>query len=781
MRIFLVSVLLFFSQLVSAHVGSSWPVGETFKSDTIDIKHYEVSLDWTGTELKGSCLIQFKAILDSVDNISLDLIRLKVDSVKDINGTIIPFSHDDSILYVPITRLRKGDSTEIKVYYHGTPFNENWGGWHRNSSYSFNLGVGFESIPHNLGKVWHPCFDNFIEKATYRVSVKTDTNVTATGSGILESEVINGAVKTTTWNLKQEIPTYLYGIAISDYVLTRDTINGVYGSMPVELYSKARDVNRLKVGFRNLDSAYTTFERRFGPYRWDKVGYSITNIGAMEHATNIAFPENSISNEKIMAHELAHHWWGDLVTCESDRDMWINEGMAVFSEYLFLEDLYGLDAMNREKESNLYQVVRHAHLNEDGYQPLSGIPRVHTYGIHSYRKGSIAAHNLRRFMGDSLFFAGLKSTLEGFKFNYMDAFEFRDKLKFETGVDLNNFFDQWIFGIGLPDYQLRSWSSKATPGLYDVEVTVLQKMAGSQILFTDMPITIRFYDANQNHWERVIRFNGQVNTYKYQFPVNVVHVELNPNYEISYATTSSRDTLYSVGAMNTANTDFNIAVNSITDTSKLRLETHWTNPSISVENMVRLGARVSKTRYWYLHGFNGGTVSLTGTTFYDGGFNKIDSGLVEYHEDSLILLHREIGGEWEIYDDYTIVVGSPTDKRGAVQINNMKLGEYVLAERDSTINESLLSNAPVPEDESQLKLYPNPAGNMINFDITRKLTNVSLHILDFSGRQVEEIQKGYLEGRFELNLKEYTNGVYLYVLNSDQGKFTGRFIKNGQD
>ena len=780
MRSFLFVFAFFYSVSGFSHSGSRWPVAETFKSDTINIKHYDVFLDWTGAELKATCTIEFKAILDSVEVINLDLLRLKVDSVRDVNGLAINFSYNDSILTIPIKMLSKGDSSELKIFYHGTPFNESWGGWYRRSGYSFNLGVGFQSIPHNLGKVWHPCFDNFIERATYRVSIKADSNLKSVGSGILEKEVSLGAYTTATWFLAQEIPTYLYGVAIADYVQILDTINGVYGKMPVELYAKAKDVARIKSGFKNLDSAYKTFERRFGPYRWDRVGFSVTpnSLGAMEHATNIAFPENALNDENTMAHELAHHWWGNLVTCESDRDMWINEGMSVFSEYLFLEDLYGLSSMNKEKESNLYQVVRRAHLLEDGYQPLSGVPRIHTYGIHTYRKGSIVAHNMRRYLGDSLFFSAATKTLEGFKFNYMGSFEFRSKMSSESGVSLNNFFDQWVFGRGMPDYQLYNWSSKPTTGLYSVKVSILQKLAGADVYFTNTPLKIRFYDANQNYWEREIRFNGILVDYDFQFPVDIVHVELNPNYEISYATTSSRDTLFSARAMNTANTDFNITVNSISDTSKLRLESHWTAPHISVENMVRLGVRVSNTKHWYLHGFNGGSISMTGSTFYDGRNNQIDSGLIKYSEDSLVLLHREVGKEWEIYDDYQIVLGSPTDKQGAVIINKMKLGEYVLAERDTNINKSLLSNPSLLAKQTKIKAYPNPANNEIMLEVNEELSDVSILILDYWGREMQSFKKENWKEAIKINLQEYSTGVYFYIVESKEGQFSGRFIKD---
>ena len=169
------------------------------------------------------------------------------------------------------------------------------------------------------------------------------------------------------------------------------------------------DTTNMKLSFTHLDEAMQAFEGRFGAYRWPKVGFSAVpfNAGAMEHATCIAYPKSLLDGttnyETLMAHELSHHWWGDLVTCRTAEDMWLNEGWASFCEMLFTEALYGEEAYRDAVRDNHKDVLLYAHRSDGGRFPVSGIPLNITYGDHVYNKGADVARNLRSFMGDEDF------------------------------------------------------------------------------------------------------------------------------------------------------------------------------------------------------------------------------------------------------------------------------------------------------------------------------------------------------------------------------------------
>ena len=143
------------------------------------------------------------------------------------------------------------------------------------------------------------------------------------------------------------------------------------------------------------------------------------NAGAMEHATNITYPiyavNGGLGQEELMAHELAHMWWGDNVTCQTDGDMWINEGWASFSEYLFLEDVYSRERYESAMKADLREMLQFAHHREEMYRAVSGQPHEYVYGDHVYKKGALVAHNLRGYMGDEAFFSAIDQFMEQFK------------------------------------------------------------------------------------------------------------------------------------------------------------------------------------------------------------------------------------------------------------------------------------------------------------------------------------------------------------------------------
>src|SRR5690606_2565466 len=127
------------------------------------------------------------------------------------------------------------------------------------------------------------------------------------------------------WHLPQSIPSYLACVAVAPYSVVTYPHQGIAEEFPVELHAKASDTTSLKSAFVHLGDAIEAFENSYGAYSWGKVGYTLVpfNAGAMEHATNIAYPiyaASGLSQEALMAHELGHMWWGDLVTCETAGD-----------------------------------------------------------------------------------------------------------------------------------------------------------------------------------------------------------------------------------------------------------------------------------------------------------------------------------------------------------------------------------------------------------------------------------------------------------------------------
>lgn len=761
---------------------SNWTATENQRSDTIDILHYEVYLDLTqgNRYIIGDAAVTFVTKQNAVSKINLDLHRFTVDSVKSKSGTNLSFTRQDSALSIQIPQLNAGDSGFVHVYYRGIPFEENWGGWHYRRGLDFNLGVGFQSIPHNLGKSWHPCFDNFVERASYRVTVKAVGS--SSGSGVLESHVDLGNDTTLrTWYLKDPIPTYLFGLAAGRLHMLDDTISGLNGKIPVELYAQSGDTNYIKGVTRNLDTTFQIYEGRFGPYWWDKVGYTVTATGAMEHATNIALP--SSAGETTMAHELAHHWWGDLITCQTDRDMWINEGMAVFCEYLFLEGVNGRQAMVEDMEENLYQVVKNAHLRDGDHYPLSGIPRVHTYSTHhTYWRGGLIANNLRTFLGDSLYFSAAKVFLDSFKFNSVNSYDYRDVFSSVSGIDLTDFFDRWVFEPGLPAVVVEGFKITPSTGLNKVELTLRQLKAASTHFHKRIPLEVQFTGQNWDAYVESLELTQEVQSFVFQLPIVPAMVHLNPRQKLNYGMTAATEFVYSTGSVNTHHTDISVRVEELSDSALIRTECHWTGANISTKNAGDLQVRMHPGRHWRISGVGGTKLKLSANLNFSARKGQYDYGLIKDVADSVILLYRSRPeDDWVEHPYYSKVVPVAGDSILVFDIDSLFFGEYALAERDTTIK---IDNSIFTERNQVLKalIYPNPTKGKVTFEVPSEFHGANIILLDYQGREWSQKTSIEKNTKITLDISSFTPGVYFYLIERNATYLDyGRIVKTDVD
>ena len=671
-------------------------------SDTIDILEYEINLDITdfiSKMIRGNCKITFTPKMDGINTINLDLLKLTIDSVTSGAG-FLTFNYNDTLLEVNFgSTFNLGDTGEVIVYYRGSPQIDpsGWGGFYFLGNYAFNLGVGFDSDPHNYGRVWFPCFDNFVERSTYQFNIITSGGKKAFCNGYLAGEtVLSGDTVSRRWKMDYEIPTYLACVAVSDYETVSMTHNGINGAIPIELYGRAPDTVNLKNSFANLGGAISAFENSYGPYRWNKVGYSLVpfSSGAMEHATNIAYPrdaaDGSLFFEDLMAHELSHQWWGNLATCESAGEMWLNEGMASYSEFLFNEKVYDKDAYMQLVRTNHEYVMHLVHINENGYRALVGIPHEYTYGDHVYKKGADVAHTLRGYLGDSLFFFGLKSFLANNQFTHINSARFRDHLTNATGVDLYDFFDKWVFRPGFPHFSIDSVQITPNGPNFNVKVYVKQKLTAATAYFKNAPLEITFYDAGWNSQTVTMIIPGAAASASYTIPFNPVFTAINADGKISDAISSDMKVLNTPGNykfVNNQGAHLSVNVSSITDSALLRVEHNWTAPDPFIGPSKY---KLCPNRYWKIDGIFPSVYSMNGTVFYDGRqpatppySSYYDHGLFKDstdHEDSLVLLYRQDAGKnWGEYAFYIKNIISPNDKWGQILIDSIVAGEYVFA------------------------------------------------------------------------------------------------------
>ena len=259
--------------------------------ENINVMHYEIHLnniDFTNHTLQAQTTVTLTA-LNATNSIELELKSLTVIDVSSTDVNVSGFTQNGDVLTINLASpLSPNALASFTITYGGNTFNESWGGIMWTTGYVCNMGVGFESIPHNLGKCWFPCVDNFTDKATYDVYVTVPNEMTAVCGGNLESIINNGdGTQTVHYNMPQEIATYHISFAAGDYVEWTDIYNGIERDIPITVYVKPNQINKVEGTFVHVKDIASFYENNFGPYPFNRIGYVITSVGCMEHVDNI--------------------------------------------------------------------------------------------------------------------------------------------------------------------------------------------------------------------------------------------------------------------------------------------------------------------------------------------------------------------------------------------------------------------------------------------------------------------------------------------------------------
>ncbi len=693
------------------------------RSDSLDILHTAIELDLTlPTAIAARCHITFAPKVAGVPSIRLDLQGFLIDSVA-FGNLPTPFSYNGLLLTIPFPNpIAAGDTATLTIDYHGNaPMDATgWGGVYNTSGYRFNLGVGFAADPHSFGRAWFPCFDNFVERNTFEVSIFSEKTRPGYSNGVLVSEITSANQVTRKWKIEQPIPSYLACFASGPYVSWKRN----YDSIPVEIAAAAADTNKVKNTFQHLPQAIACFKHWYGDYKWPKIGYSLVpfNSGAMEHATNVAigraYVDGTLSYESLWVHEFSHHWWGDLATCSTAEDMWLNEGWAVFSEHLFTEWMYGKTKYEDAVRSNFLNVLENTHVSEEGYRAVSGLPHDLTYGEHTYNKGAVVAHNLRGYLGDSLFRTGIRAALEQTSFDDWSSAELRDKLSVATGQNLTDFFNDWVFSPGFPHFSIDSFRIEIPPidTFLICSVFVKQKLRGAPHFYQNVPLEFAFVDENWQRRTRTAIVGGENSTAVFHFPLPTSapkFVWLNTDWKLTLARADKEMVVKTTGNKNFAPAKMTLNFSALPDSALVRVEHHYAMPDTA--GTANPNGYLLTNRSWTVEGDFPAGFDATGGIFYDGKgqLDQLDAELFEQtsaSEDSILLLFRPAPGlPWTEYPTYVRnKLTSPVDKYGYLKIEHAQPGQYTIAKGVSTVDtEEPSKQAPFAS------ATPNPADSLI--------------------------------------------------------------------
>ena len=768
MKHFKYLLTIFLILIVSTLTAQKYNFNSSFIGDTIDAVHYDIYLeeiDFSAKTIQAYTKVQLTPLVDNLNSITLELIDLTVDEVFINDIEITTFTHEDGFIHIPLLNpVNTNDTLIAEIHYFGQPFCENWGGFHFSGDYAFNLGVGFDSDPHNLGKSWFPCVDDFTDRATYDCFVTVvDTQKAICGGTLIETIDNGNNTLTFHWQIPQTIPTYLASVAVGEYEVVNDTFNGINGDIPISIYVRPFITGNVPGSFIHLKEIMNNFESYFGPYPWDRIGYVETSKGAMEHATSIAYPygciNGGLSYEWLYTHELSHMWFGDKVTCSTAGDMWLNEGWAVFWEMYYRNDLYGEDVFKEllhEKHADVLQFC-HTSSGDGSYMPLYNVPTQYTYGETVYDKGSTVVQTMRAYLGDSLFFDAVKGYLEEFAYNSASSFDMRDFFTNRTGIDMTDFFDAWVFTAGTPHFSIDSFAIQQNGANFDVDIYSKQRYKGVDYLANSNIFEVDYIDEDWNIFSDTIHFSGKTGH-------SIKHLSFEPKYVFTDlygnfcdATTDNYQIINTAGEYNFTKTFCLLNFEEITDSAFVRVTHNWVAPD-SLKTPIA-GLTLSDYRYWKIEGLFPENFSVKARFFYSKS-SQLDNTLLVNPEDSIVILYRQNTSEdWQGIDFERIGNSS----FGNIYVENAQLGEYTLAVWDT----QYVGENEISKNEFTFEAFPNPSNENFTF-IFYAEENSILKIYNSSSKLVKSFNTKKGENIIRWVPSDIAHGTYFVQLVSNK-------------
>ncbi len=437
----------------------------TVNQEKIDVTYYRIDLniDIDAEEIDGSVLVNGWIGMGQPDSIELDFAdEMIVDSVK-FYGELWPFVHESDYLKAPApeTTIPEGYSFSVEVFYHGTPPYTGFGAFnfdtHANIDHIWTL-----SEPYGA-RDWWPCKDDPSDKAdSVDIIITVPEEQIVASNGILVSETnVGNERKQYHWQETYPICTYLISVTTYPYTVWQDEYIAMNGdTLPLNYYVYPDHYESVYDNYLLTNDMMEVFAQRFGeyPFMGEKYGHAeFGRGGGMEHQTLTSLGGSS---QWLIAHELGHQWWGDLVTCASFHHIWLNEGFARFSEAIWEEAYNGIQAYKDYWQSHEYYGPGTIFVENP-----NSVGNIFD-GNLSYNKAGWIVHMLRGVMGDSLFFESLQSYVynDSLAYDAVTTEDFQTVCENVSGLDLGDFFQQWIYGEYYPQYAV-SWEMLDTDEL----------------------------------------------------------------------------------------------------------------------------------------------------------------------------------------------------------------------------------------------------------------------------------------------------------------------------
>jgi len=431
--------------------------------------HYRLDLafDHRGKSVAGSVGIRLTPLAGPLDSIVLDAVDMDIHAVRLEGGEPLRYLNRSPELAIHLDRTYAfGETLAVRIEYSCHPgkglyfiYADSGGGRH---DQIWSQGEDMDN------RYWFPCYDYPNDKATSEVigTVPADWTLLSNGRLVGETRDLKKNTRTFHWVQAKPHSTYLIMVAAGRYAIIR----GKYRNIPLDYYMYPADTSKWSTSFGRTPAMIRFFEGKTGvPYPWEKFDQIIIDDfmwGGMENTTAVTLNDDCVvgargaidfPSDPVVAHELAHMWFGDLVTARDWKHLWLNEGFATYCENLWTEAARGEDAFQYDMINSSFSIR-----GEERMLGRKPIVSHDSHPVNLYARGAWVLHMLRSILGDDAFFRGLHYYLTRFQYANAETDEFRLAMEDATGWSLGWFFREWVFGAGLPKLEVsKTWDEQS--------------------------------------------------------------------------------------------------------------------------------------------------------------------------------------------------------------------------------------------------------------------------------------------------------------------------------
>jgi aminopeptidase N len=554
MKAVLPCLLIFFTFLSSTSGQSGWPVCKELslivdlesrmRKPLLDFRSVEATgnydlkyhrLEWTIDPevryIEGKVTSYFVPKEEDFQQIHFELSDSLSVSQVSYRGQALPFVQlDNDLLQIELPEaLPMGRLDSLTIIYKGVPPQNGFGSFVQGAHGDEDTPVIWTLSEPYGAKDWWPCKQDLNDKIdSIDVLVRTPAPYRVASNGVLVSEVAEGEEKIYHWRHRYPIPAYLIAVGVTNYAVFSDFVP-LENSDSIEVlnYVYPEHEEPIRALTSRTVAVMQLFNKLFGlyPFAGEKYGHAQFGFrGGMEHQT-MSFL--GVWSFFVQAHELAHQWFGDKVTCGSWEDIWLNEGFATYLEGLTYENGLGNTEWNNWLEGKIAHVTSQTG-GSVWVSDTTSVGRIFS-GRLSYSKGAMVLHMLRWKLGDETFFQAIRNYLDDprLAYGYARTRDLKAHLEAQSGQDLSEFFKDWFYGEGYPSYVIH-WARQQDQ---HYQVQIIQNTSHPSVDFFEKPVPILFRGAEQ---ERLLvfdhRFSGQV--FDMELPFTPEEVIFDPDHWI---------------------------------------------------------------------------------------------------------------------------------------------------------------------------------------------------------------------------------------------------------